>query len=114
MVRISGSHPGGPGSIPGNGILFQYLFTQLKLQIASFQVINLKLRLGKHLQLDIKNLLENWIEHELANSQENWLNKVLGFLSFADSSFMLPLTLSWEQLKFDSWFVIRFSDSLNQ
>ncbi len=22
MVRISGSHPGGPGSIPGNGILF--------------------------------------------------------------------------------------------
>ena len=26
MVRISGSHPGGLGSIPGNGILFQYLF----------------------------------------------------------------------------------------
>jgi hypothetical protein len=22
VVRISGSHPGGPGSIPGNGILF--------------------------------------------------------------------------------------------
>ena len=22
MVRISGSHPGGPGSIPGNGIIF--------------------------------------------------------------------------------------------
>ena len=22
VVRISGSHPGGPGSIPGNGIVF--------------------------------------------------------------------------------------------
>ena len=22
VVRISGSHPGGPGSIPGNGIFF--------------------------------------------------------------------------------------------
>ena len=24
VVRISGSHPGGPGSIPGNGILFTF------------------------------------------------------------------------------------------
>ena len=33
VVRISGSHPGGPGSIPGNGILFsshqQHNFTKL-------------------------------------------------------------------------------------
>ena len=26
VVRISGSHPGGPGSIPGNGILFTHYF----------------------------------------------------------------------------------------
>ena len=26
VVRISGSHPGGPGSIPGNGILFHKYF----------------------------------------------------------------------------------------
>ena len=28
MVRIAGSHPAGPGSIPGNGILFSFLFSQ--------------------------------------------------------------------------------------
>ena len=26
VVRISGSHPGGPGSIPGNGILLANFF----------------------------------------------------------------------------------------
>ena len=29
VVRISGSHPGGPGSIPGNGILFHKYFSVL-------------------------------------------------------------------------------------
>ena len=32
VVRISGSHPGGPGSIPGNGILFLEYFQVLYLQ----------------------------------------------------------------------------------
>ena len=32
VVRISGSHPGGPGSIPGNGILFHKYFQVLYLQ----------------------------------------------------------------------------------
>ena len=27
MVRIPGSHPGGPGSIPGNGKLFEKVFS---------------------------------------------------------------------------------------
>jgi hypothetical protein len=26
VVRIAGSHPAGPGSIPGNGILFRKIF----------------------------------------------------------------------------------------
>ena len=26
VVRIAGSHPAGPGSIPGNGILFKNFF----------------------------------------------------------------------------------------
>ena len=31
VVRISGSHPGGPGSIPGNGITFSSLFLTASL-----------------------------------------------------------------------------------
>ena len=30
VVRISGSHPGGPGSIPGNGILFSVFLNNLE------------------------------------------------------------------------------------
>ena len=43
VVRISGSHPGGPGSIPGNGILLaldietkMYVFLNLKKACVSF------------------------------------------------------------------------------
>ena len=32
MVRISGSHPGGPGSIPGNGILFGESLLKIRLR----------------------------------------------------------------------------------
>ncbi len=31
VVRIAGSHPAGPGSIPGNGILFVFVFSQQDL-----------------------------------------------------------------------------------
>ena len=40
MVRISGSHPGGPGSIPGNGILFvmKYLLKPKKFILRSWMI----------------------------------------------------------------------------
>ena len=40
VVRISGSHPGGPGSIPGNGILFS-----LNIQY-NFKTVNSILHFG--------------------------------------------------------------------
>ena len=30
VVRIAGSHPAGPGSIPGNGILFDFFSSSHK------------------------------------------------------------------------------------
>ena len=35
VVRIAGSHPAGPGSIPGNGILFPYSSPQQPLTCPS-------------------------------------------------------------------------------
>ena len=47
VVRIPGSHPGGPGSIPGNGKLFEKIFSWKALLRSWVQKLNRK-RFGRH------------------------------------------------------------------
>ena len=48
VVRIPGSHPGGPGSIPGNGIFFSKISTRMGFEPTRAEPIGLAVQRLNH------------------------------------------------------------------
>ena len=48
VVRIPGSHPGGPGSIPGNGIFFSKVSTRMGFEPTRAEPIGLAVQRLNH------------------------------------------------------------------
>ena len=73
VVRISGSHPGGPGSIPGNGISIFFLLFLLTLNTKKRQFARLQCLRPYHVEHTSSRLITEVKQH--------WVKLVLGWVT---------------------------------